>query len=473
MNQSREPESLSPLPVPMPAVSPYDLGVVMGFTPRILFGCLGWHLAVQPGPDLHVATDRLPPMLRETSALCPVLVLPPSAAEVGRGSAVRNAPAIRQPVLRAWEQAVTLIVQRNRQAIRFRKNDPALPGKSPRPVPVLAAVRPAQPRAVLANGARDKDPLRRESAAPPGDEVFPATVFRGDITGSTAGDAAVKHRQDPIRREPAATVQFGLAAPAPSPAEGGISTGADGRAAMSRENPLPRETSATSDSERRPPRTGPLRNGNPRGDPNLAPRCGARTRQGCPCRGPAMRNGRCRMHGGKSTGPRTAEGLARLRAARTRHGAYSAEVRAFDRSCRALMRDTKALLAFAESSVGKRQVIDPETLLSEPPGRPQLLRGRQTSNKSPYAVSMALPKPPLNPGDRITADLKFGPVAAHSPSHLPRQDPIRRERQPPPHLPAACSALPDPAVIAAHRPARWQRASAVTDLDRPQEARAP
>ena len=31
-------------------------------------------------------------------------------------------------------------------------------------------------------------------------------------------------------------------------------------------------------------------------------RCGAKTRTGTPCRSPAMPNGRCRMHGGKSTG---------------------------------------------------------------------------------------------------------------------------------------------------------------------------
>jgi hypothetical protein len=30
-----------------------------------------------------------------------------------------------------------------------------------------------------------------------------------------------------------------------------------------------------------------------------------------------MANGRCRMHGGASTGPRTSEGLQRLRQART------------------------------------------------------------------------------------------------------------------------------------------------------------
>ncbi|AXE31625.1 hypothetical protein DK842_18005 [Chromobacterium phragmitis] len=31
--------------------------------------------------------------------------------------------------------------------------------------------------------------------------------------------------------------------------------------------------------------------------------CGAKTRSGKPCAGAAMKNGRCRMHGGRSTGP--------------------------------------------------------------------------------------------------------------------------------------------------------------------------
>jgi uncharacterized protein YjcR len=33
-----------------------------------------------------------------------------------------------------------------------------------------------------------------------------------------------------------------------------------------------------------------------------SPRCGAKTRSGNSCKAPAMANGRCRMHGGKSTG---------------------------------------------------------------------------------------------------------------------------------------------------------------------------
>jgi hypothetical protein len=77
-----------------------------------------------------------------------------------------------------------------------------------------------------------------------------------------------------------------------------------------------------------PAAPGPLRNGNPRGNPNLAPRCGAKNRAGSPCCAPAMANGRCQMHGGKCTGPRTAQGKAAVKAAHTRHGRTTARQRA-------------------------------------------------------------------------------------------------------------------------------------------------
>lgn len=72
-----------------------------------------------------------------------------------------------------------------------------------------------------------------------------------------------------------------------------------------------------------------LLHGNPTGDPASSPRCGAKTRAGTPCEGPAMwstrtgRYTRCRLHGGKSTGPRTQDGLERSKRARWSHGRYS------------------------------------------------------------------------------------------------------------------------------------------------------
>ena len=56
-------------------------------------------------------------------------------------------------------------------------------------------------------------------------------------------------------------------------------------------------------------RRGWLKNGNPPGDLSQGRRCGAKNRQGKPCRCPAMQNGRCRLHGGLSTGPRSLAGI--------------------------------------------------------------------------------------------------------------------------------------------------------------------
>ena len=50
-------------------------------------------------------------------------------------------------------------------------------------------------------------------------------------------------------------------------------------------------------------------------------RCGAKTRSGAPCKNPAVSGKqRCRMHGGKSTGAKTPEGRAQLRALHLKHG---------------------------------------------------------------------------------------------------------------------------------------------------------
>ena len=51
--------------------------------------------------------------------------------------------------------------------------------------------------------------------------------------------------------------------------------------------------------------------------------CGAKTRSGRSCRKPALkRKRRCRLHGGASTGPKTAEGRARIANAQFKHGKY-------------------------------------------------------------------------------------------------------------------------------------------------------
>lgn len=87
-----------------------------------------------------------------------------------------------------------------------------------------------------------------------------------------------------------------------------------------------------------------LKNGNHSGNWDNAPRCGAKTRAGTPCRAAAMPNGRCRMHGGPSTGPRTPEGLERSRKARWKHGRYSVENIQARRELRAMLQHIRELV---------------------------------------------------------------------------------------------------------------------------------
>src|SRR5437764_1407961 len=74
-------------------------------------------------------------------------------------------------------------------------------------------------------------------------------------------------------------------------------------------------------------------------------RCAAKRRDQQACQSPAMSNGRCRMHGGKSTGPRTPEGLQAIRRANTRHGLRSAAFLAERKEAAASMRFIRQMLA--------------------------------------------------------------------------------------------------------------------------------
>jgi len=67
-------------------------------------------------------------------------------------------------------------------------------------------------------------------------------------------------------------------------------------------------------------------------------RCGAKTRSGHPCKAPAMKNGRCRMHGGKSTGPKPGTRNA------LKHGYYTREAIEKRKQVAQLLRVSKSLL---------------------------------------------------------------------------------------------------------------------------------
>jgi hypothetical protein len=75
-----------------------------------------------------------------------------------------------------------------------------------------------------------------------------------------------------------------------------------------------------------------------------APRCEAKTRRGTLCQCPAMANGRCRLHGGLSTGPKTWEGIERIQAATTIHGRYRKMAIASRRRVRGQVRWALAVL---------------------------------------------------------------------------------------------------------------------------------
>ena len=79
-------------------------------------------------------------------------------------------------------------------------------------------------------------------------------------------------------------------------------------------------------------------------------RCEAKTRRGSLCRRPAkLPVGKCKFHGGHSTGPRTADGLSRLVASKTTHGKYTAQKRAAARRFAENGRQIRAELAELES----------------------------------------------------------------------------------------------------------------------------
>jgi hypothetical protein len=69
-----------------------------------------------------------------------------------------------------------------------------------------------------------------------------------------------------------------------------------------------------------------------------------------------MPAGRCRMHGGASTGPRRAEGLERVRKARTTHGMRSGEMEQMRTMVRLLKAEAKRLVELAAYSASFRRL---------------------------------------------------------------------------------------------------------------------
>ena len=71
-------------------------------------------------------------------------------------------------------------------------------------------------------------------------------------------------------------------------------------------------------------------------------RCGAKTRPGHPCGHYAMKNGRCRYHGGKSTGAKTPI---------VKHGRYTKKYIANNKYLRKLLKESNQTVADIERHI--------------------------------------------------------------------------------------------------------------------------
>ena len=88
-------------------------------------------------------------------------------------------------------------------------------------------------------------------------------------------------------------------------------------------------------------------------------RCGAKTRQGSPCKRPAnKRDGRCRLHGGQSTGPKTAEGRAKIAAANTTTGQHTKAMIARRRKDAKIAKGLRDRLRVIERNLKAHGLID-------------------------------------------------------------------------------------------------------------------
>lgn len=88
------------------------------------------------------------------------------------------------------------------------------------------------------------------------------------------------------------------------------------------------------------------------GDSWPGQRCGAKTRSGNLCQRPAYKTtGKCKLHGGVSTGARTPEGLQRISEANLKHGRMTKEKLATQRHLAAVSRSLRAEIKRIETAL--------------------------------------------------------------------------------------------------------------------------
>ena len=88
-------------------------------------------------------------------------------------------------------------------------------------------------------------------------------------------------------------------------------------------------------------------------------RCLAKTRKGTLCQRPAFKNnGRCRLHGGLSTGARTPEGIQLISEANLEHGRYTKDKLEKKRRTAEVGRTVKAKLKLIEHRLQANGLIN-------------------------------------------------------------------------------------------------------------------
>src|SRR3954447_16866949 len=112
-------------------------------------------------------------------------------------------------------------------------------------------------------------------------------------------------------------------------------------------------------SDTAPAKQRKLKNGNTPGNPFKSPRCGAKSRRtGLPCRAAGIKKapgvyGRCRMHGGRSTGAKTPEG--KKKASHEKDGKYSQAAIQSRRELRRQVKQFRLELAALQREVHRAQ----------------------------------------------------------------------------------------------------------------------
>ena len=88
-------------------------------------------------------------------------------------------------------------------------------------------------------------------------------------------------------------------------------------------------------------------------------RCGAKTRRGTGCQRPANKqNGRCRLHGGASKGPRTEQGRAKIAAANTTTGQHTRAMIAMRKEDAKIAKRLRDRLRVVEQNLRRHGIVD-------------------------------------------------------------------------------------------------------------------